>query len=297
MEIKKKRFVKLEKFLKKDIGLKIVLTVFFLFFLLQAIAQLFPFFWVLNNSLKGSEEYASNMSITKTWMFSNYLRVFDEFISEGSYAATYFEMLWNSVWETGLYLFVNIMASTLVAYALAKFRFPGKGFFYGLMIFTQTIPLVGSGVAAFKLKYALGLINNPYLIWTSWMMGFDYSAFILYGSFLSISNAYSESAMIDGANEFQILWKVVFPQVFPVLCALLVTNFVGKWNDFSTSQINLDKYPNLAFGLFTYQKSSQYGAKGVYYAAITMTALPGVILYAAFQNLIINNMSVGGLKG
>lgn len=292
-----KFITKIRKFHQLTIDVKIVLILFFIFFLIEAVAQLFPFFWIFNNSLKGSEEYASNLAITKTWMFSNYLKVFDEFISEGSYSATYFEMLWNSFWETAVYLFVNILSSTLVAYALAKFRFPGRGFFYGLMIFTQTIPLVGAGVAAFKLKYALGLINNPYMIWTSWMMGFDYSAFILYGSFMSISNAYSESAMIDGANEFEILWKVVFPQVFPVLCALLVTNFVGKWNDFTTSQINLDQYPNLAFGLFTYQKSSQYGAKGVYYAAITMTALPGVILYTAFQNLIINNMSVGGLKG
>lgn len=286
-----------KKFCNFHWSVKLTLILFFLFFLVEAIIELYPFIWVINNSLKGNEFYETSTELTRTFEFRNYVKIFTEFKSEGAITAYYFTMLWNSIWQTAVFLFVNLLSSMLVAYALAKFRFPGKGFLYGLLIFTQTIPIIGTGAAAFKLRYALGMINNPFTIWYSWASGFDYSAFILFGAFLGVSNSYSESAKLDGANEFQIFGRVVFPQVFPVIVALLVTNFVGKWNDYTTSQINLTKYPSLAFGLFTYRKASSYGIKGVYYAATVMTALPGVLLYAIFQNLIIKNVSVGGLKG
>ena len=288
----------LQRWSNKGIAEKIFLTVFFLFFLFEAIVQIYPFLWVLNNSLKTFDELSNDsVVITKSWEFINYVRVFSEFKVLGD--ITYFEMLWNSFWQTFLFLFVNLASSLLVAYALAKFRFPGRGLFYGIMIFTQTIPILGAGGAAYKLRFSLGMVNNPYLIWLGWAVGFDYSAFIMYGTFQGISNAYGESAELDGASEWQILTKIIFPQIFPCVLALLVTNFVGRWNDYSTAQIYLPKFPTLGYGLFLYGTGanwSDYG-KTVYYAALIITAIPGVLLYVCFQKLIINNMSVGGLKG
>lgn len=296
MEKKKIRFHALEKFKNLSLPVKITLALFFLYFLTQAIIHVYPFLWVINNSLKTADElnYASNTSaLTTTWAFGNYLKVFSEFKVNGSIA--YLEMLWNSTWQTFVYLLVNLLSSMLVAYALAKFRFPGRGLLYGIMIFTQTIPIIGTGAAAYKLRYALGMINNPWTIWLCWAVGFDYSAFIMYGTFQGISKTYSESAELDGANEFQILFSVIFPQIVPCIMALLVTNFVGRWNDYTMSQINLNEYPTLSYGMFLFQKSNNGGV--VYYASLILTAVPGILMYVCFQGLIINNMSIGGIKG
>lgn len=286
----------------KNLGLpvKIFLSLFFLFFLFEAVVQLYPFLWVINNSLKSTEEFnyaVSTESLTTTWAFINYINVFDEFVVQGD--VYYIEMLWNSVWQTFLFLMVNLMASAMIAYALAKFRFPGRGFLYGLLIFTQTIPIIGTGAASYKLRYELGMINNPYTIWFYWMNGFDYSAFIMFGTFVGISKSYSESAELDGANELQILLQVMLPQVVPLIVSLMVTNFVARWNDYATAQISLNKYPSLAYGMFLYQLNTNWSKSGkvTYYAALIMTAIPGVLLYALFQNVIIKNVSVGGLKG
>ena len=287
-----------KKFLSKSAGVKIVLILFFLFFVLETVIQITPFLWVINNSIKTTEEiYESSAALTTTWSFGNYINVFSLFRVNGNYG--YGTMLWNSVWQTALYLFINILSSMLLSYAISKFKFPGRGFLYGLMIFTQTIPIIGTGAAAYKLRYALGMVNNPWLIWISWAMGFDYSAFILYGTFTGISRSYSESAEIDGANEFQILFRVIFPQVLPCIVALLVTNFVGRWNDYGTAQVYLNDYPNLAYGLFLFQRDASYisDSRGVYFAALVISSVPGILLYACFQNLIIKNMSVGGIKG
>lgn len=270
----------------------------FLFFLVEAIIHVFPFLWVINNSLKGVTEYYENpVGLTVSWKFSNYVSVFSEFKVNG--VIGYFEMFFNSFWQTFVYLFVNLFSSMFIAYALAKFRFPGRSFLYGVLIFVQTIPIVGTGGAAYKLRYALGMINNPWTFWVSWAVGFDYSAFILFGSFKSISNAYGESAEIDGASESAILWKVIFPQVVPAMLALMVTNFVTRWNDYTTSQIYLNNYPTLSYGLFLFQKEAMYleSGKGVYFASLVLTAIPGILMYACFQGLIIKNLSVGGIKG
>ena len=279
---KKSRFsVALSKWKQLEIAVKIFLIAFFIYFVVQAIFHSYPFLWVINNSLKSTEEFNSSSatsSLTTTWAFINYLKVLDEFVIYGN--IYYLEMLWNSVWQTFVYLFVNIIASVMIAYALARFRFPCRAFLYTLLIFKQTIPIIGTGAAAYKLRYELGMINNPYTIWFYWMNGFDYSAFILYGTFVGISKSYSESAEIDGANELQILLEVMLPQVIPLIIALVVTNFVGRWNDYQTSQISLNKYPSLAYGMYLYQLNSNWSASGkvTYYAALVITALPGVLM-------------------
>lgn len=295
---KKKRFRALKKFKNLHWTVKLTLSGFFLFFLIEAIIQVFPFLWVINNALKTTNEYYdSAMAITRTWKIANFAKVFTEFKVDGTIG--YLTMFWNSTWQTFVYLFVNLFSSMFIAYALAKFRFPGRGLLYGIMIFTQTIPIVGTGAAGYKLRYQWGMVNNPWTMWLSWAVGFDYSAFILYGTFQGVSNSYAESAEIDGANEFDILFKIIFPQIVPAMLALMVTNFVARWNDYTTSQIYLNKYPTLAYGMFLFQKESSYmsDGKGIYFASLIMTAIPGVLMYACFQGLIINNISVGGLKG
>lgn len=289
---------KILKWRKKSVGEKIFLIVFFLYFVAQAVIQIIPFLCVVNNSLKTLPEFSQNsFSITSSWQFVNYIKVFDQFIVNG--VVGYGEMLFNSLWQTFVYLFVNLFSSMLIAYALAKFSFPGKNVLYGLMIFVQTIPIIGTGAAGYKFRYQLGMVDNPWLIWISWAVGFDYSAFLMYGTFRGVSNSYAESAEIDGANEWQILFKVVFPQIFPLILALMVTNFIGRWGDYSTAQIYLPSYPNLAYGMFLFQLGSSWAQDGkvVYFASIILSALPGVVLYALFQKTIITNVSLGGLKG
>ena len=287
----------LSKFIGYSLPVKITLILFFLFFVAEAIISIYPLVWAFNNSLKTAEEYyESTTALTTTWYFQNYVNVVKEFQVGNVTLPT---MLWNAIWQTFMYLFVNLISSMCVAYALAKFRFPGHEFLWGFLIFIQIIPIFGTGASSYKLFYELGFVNNPALIWIAWGAGFDYSAFILYGTFKGIDNAYSEAAKLDGANNGQILFKLLFPMAFPSLLALMVTNFVGRWNDYTVSQIYMNKFPNLAYGLFAYKKASQYaeGAIGAYFAATILTGIPGVVLYSVFQNTIMKNIAIGGLKG
>lgn len=287
-----------QKFNSLSWAVRIFLIIMFVYFLLLAAIHVVPFLVVINNSLKSASEIRDSMlALTKSWSFDNYAQMIKLFKVQGDIG--FFTMLFNSLWQTFLYLFINLLSSMLLAYTLAKYRFPGKNILFGLMIFTQTIPIIGTGAAGYRLMDALNMINNPYLIWLSWAMGFDYSAFIMLGSFRTVSNSYMEAAEIDGAGPAQIFFKVMFPQIIPAVLAVLVTNFVGKWNDYSTAQIYLNKYPNLAFGAYQFEDAARRlpNAKGVYYAVLFVVALPGVLIYVFSQNFIMKNVSVGGIKG
>lgn len=291
----------LAKWKAKPLYVKAILIFFFIFFCCETFTSLFPFAWVINNSVKSPDQFAKfgASALVTDIHLENFLRVFDPVDGFVSNDVSYFGMLSNSIWITFVFLIVNIGSSSLLAFCLSKYRFPGHNLLYGLMIFVQTIPIIGTGAAAYKLLTALGFINNPALIWMIWCSGFDYSAFIMYGYFKGISTSYMESARIDGANEFQIIGKIILPLAFPCMLALMITNFVGQWNNYSVVQINLRDFPNLAYGLFTYSKDILHSNndKGMYYAALIITALPGIILYSCFQKLILANLTVGGLKG
>ena len=294
----RKRPSLIKKFRELSLVAKIVLVLLFFFFVFEAIVHIYPIFWVVNNSIKTSEEFLdSTTALTATWSFKNYLQSFDSFKVNGSIGFS--TMLFNSLWITFLYLLVNVGSSVMLAYGLARFKFPGRKFLYGIIIFIQTIPLFGAGAADYKLKYDLGLVNNPALIWISWAMGFDYTCFILYGTFGGISKSYSEAAEIDGASQLQVLLNVILPQAFPTILALLVTNFAGQWNDYTRPQVYLTNYPNLAYGLYLFEDKANWeaNAKGMYFASIVICAIPPVIIYTLSQNLIIKNISVGGIKG
>ena len=283
---------------KSTVSEKITAWVFFVLFVIIALISIYPFLWAINNSLKMFDEYSENSFVlTKSWQFINYVRVFSgEFQYDN---VTYLGMLWNSLWIVVVKVFVNVASSTMLAYAVARFRFPGKDLLYVIVIFVNTIPIIGSGPAAFKLLNALNMVENPATIWLSWASGFDFAFIVLYGYFKGVSPAYSESAYIDGANEYQTMFSIVLPQVIPCLVAIVITQAIGVWNDYGTVMIYLRKTPNLAYGLYMFNTESMYitNSKPIFFAAAVISALPIIVLYSCTQNLIMENMTAGGLKG
>lgn len=283
---------------KSTLSEKITAIVFFVLFVVIAFICIYPLFWAFNNSLKTFDNYSKNsFALTQDWAFYNYVRIFLGEFYCGDYL--YLGMLFNSLWMVVVRVFVNVASSAMLAYAIAKFRFPGKEFLYVVVIFVNTIPIIGSGPAAFKLLDSLNMVENPLTIWLSWASGFDFAFIVLYGYFKGVSPAYSESAYIDGASEMRTFISIVLPQVVPCLVAIMITQAIGVWNDYGTVMIYLRDYPNLAYGLYEFSTGSRYAedSKPLFFAAATISAVPIIVLYACTQNLIMTNMTAGGLKG
>lgn len=284
-------------FARRDKSQNITFAIYFVVFLIFALMSLYPIYWCFINSMKSLFEYMDNpIGLPPAFSLKHYAMVFEEFECAGQ---NFWQMLFNSCWQTFGSCFLNVAASVLVAYPISRYNFPGKKFIYGIIIFRITIPIVGSAAAQYKLFRDLNMLSNPASFWMAWLGGFDMAALILYGYFSAISKTYSEAAYLDGANRLQVLWYAVLPQAVPCIVALFINQVIGKWNDYTTPQLYLREYPNLAYGLYVFEGAALFvkDGKTVYFAAVILAAIPPIILYTVGQKLMLENMSVGGLKG
>ena len=271
-----------------------VLSVMFVIIAVHCFTLLYPVFWALLNSLKTFKQYTANsFNFPSEPHWKNYVEVFTNISQE----YTMYEMLFNTIWIAVVGLFVSTACSMFVAYALSKFRFPGRNFLYGLAIFIQVCPIVGSGAANYKLLSALNFVNNPLLIWIAWAGGFNFTFLILYGYFQSVSNSYAESAEIDGAGEWTIFLKIMVPQALPAIASMMLINMIGMWNDYNISLIYLSEYPQLGLGIYLFGDNARASQVPMYYASLILSMIPVLIVFSCFQKLILNNVAVGGLKG
>ena len=285
--------------MKEQKDTKVFLYVFLTIFIVYGLTLILPVVWLLMNALKTSREYLLNSSFSRPegklqWV--NFWHAFKEIQYDKT---SFFGMFFNSVWMSLLNIFVNIGCSTLTAYAMARYRFPGKTFLYSLAIIVQVVPIIGTGGAAYKFMATCGMINNPMLIWLSWAGGFDFSFVVLYGYFQSISGQYAEAAEIDGASQLRVMWQVMIPQAIPAIASLMILNFITTWNNYQTPLLYMSEYPTLALGIFSFEKISPFLKNGipVYFCSVLLSMIPVLIIFSCTQKMIMTNVTAGGLKG
>jgi len=281
---------------KMDTSQKVTFIVYTVIFVVFAALCLYPLFWVLINSLKGYEELkTSSIALPNSFDLSIYGEILS--FSDSTFTAVrvgFWGMAFNSIWMAFGGQAINLFASICVAYPLARYKFPFKKIFYAIIIFRITIPVVGSGPASYKFMRTLQFLDKPGPFMLTYFTGFDMMALILYGYFKGISKDYSEAAYIDGASRLRTFVTIILPQAMPCILALYINQVMGAWNNFSTTQIYLHSYPNLAYGIYNRLNKKM---DSQFFAAVFMSSLVPLTLFGAFQKTMMTNMSVGGLKG
>ena len=281
---------------KASVGTKIVFGVVFILFVFYALAILYALFFCLNASLKdgGRQFIADNVSLSRPPKFRNYVDAFSA-LTLGE--TTFFGMLGNSVWYALGNAFFNIASSCLAAYVVCKYKFFGRNFLYGLVLVVMMIPIYGALPAKYRMLHKLGMIDSP-LILLSAAGGFDFSFLIIYAFFKNVPWSYAEAAFIDGASHTKVFFKIMLPMALPAISAIFVTNFIGNWNNYDAPLLFLSNMPTLASGLFVYERKIQYLAnQPIYFAGVIISLIPILIIFAVFQNSIMQNVYAGGLKG
>ena len=281
---------------KKSTSERVILIIMFVIFLIYGFTLLFPLIWAFYNSFKPPVEYdKDSFALPIQWTVDNYQKVFTSIEANG---ANIFTSLLNSIWMSALSTFLGLFASCLTAYVVAKYRFKASGLIYTVAIFIQIIPLVGSVTGMYDLLWGkLQIADEPFLIWPIWFGGFGFSFLILYSAFKSVPWSYAESAFIDGAGHFTTFIRIMLPAIKPVLASLFVVNFMGAWNDYMTAYLYMPSFAPLSLAVYLLQSDATRIAYPVYLAVIVISVIPIIALFISFQKLIMENTSVGGLKG
>lgn len=292
--------------LQRSPATKVLFGIVSAIFAIYALSLILPFGFLIVNSLKDPSEYINGLisgeifALPKKALFSNYIDVFTEMKIPNTIGEdiNFLMMTVNSIWYTFAGVFCGLTASALVAYCLAKYQFKLRGLLYGIAIFTLTIPITGSAGASFKLFYDLGLYNTNLFVVVTSFSGFSFNFLILYAFFTNISWNYAEAVFIDGGGHFTAFFKVMLPQVVPPMITLAIMSFIGAWNDYSTPLLYLPDYPTLASGIYEIQTHLKRGGNyPQYFAGLVISIIPVMIIFVSFSNTIMQNFTVGGLKG
>ena len=276
-------------------GLHLFQVLVFILLAFYAFTLIYAMGWAVLSSLKTQMEFSTNLvGLPKEWKFDNYLQAFRS-VQAGGHKM--FEMFFNSIWYSCGGALLGVIASAMVAYVVAKYEFPGRGLVYAVALVTMMIPVVGSFPSQYRMYSQLGILDSPLLLVTKFS-GFGFNFVMLYSFFKTLSWTYAEAGFIDGASHLKVFLKVMLPQALPVMGSLFLVATVQLWNEYMEPNLFLQSHPTLSSGLYVFQLEMTRGTNyPLLFAGLIVSVIPVIILFAKFQNTMMESMSMGGLKG
>ena len=250
--------------------------------------------WAFLTSLKDRIEYIRDaVALPKDWLFSNYIRTFRELSAGGK---NIFVMFGNSLWLSVLPPTINLFTAAMASYAMAHYKFPGRGLIWAIMIFMMTLPIMGNSAAVYKMYLRLGMYNSPLILLRN-ITGLG-GSLMLIAAFTGISKTYAEAAFLDGAGHFTVFFRIMLPQAMGVILALWTMSFITSWNDYMTPIMYLPDYTPVTTGLYIYQKETERVLDvPILFAGSLMVFIVPVVMFACFQDKFMSLSFGGGIKG
>ncbi|MBL7111664.1 MAG: carbohydrate ABC transporter permease [Bacteroidales bacterium] len=248
---------------------------------------------MISTSFKGNEQIFAYPPewIPKIWRWQNYVDIW----SQLPFLA-YFR---NSVFISLFTILGTLLSSSLVAYAFAVLRWPGRDKLFIFILVTMMLPLQVTMIPVFVMFKNLGWLNTfKPLIVPAFLGGGAFNIFLLRQFFLRVPRELIDAARIDGCSEWRIYWEIMLPMAKPALATVAIMTFMFTWNDFLGPLIYLsDKLKGtLALGvvMFVGQHSTEWGQL---MAISIIMMLPVIIIFFLFQRFFIKGFIMTGIKG
>jgi multiple sugar transport system permease protein len=254
---------------------------------------LFPFYWLINTSLKTGADLSSANLVPPHATLDNYTSIFED--------TAFTEALRTSAIVAGSVTALSLVIGSFAGYALARLHLPFKFLILAILLSISTFPPIAIAAPVFEIWTDIGLYNTYLgLILPSLAFGLPLTVYILASFFRDIPRELEEAAMIDGATRFQAFRKIVVPLAAPgvVTAGLLV--FIFAWNEFLFA-ITLTSTPDrrpvpAAIAFFT--GSTQFEIPlGTISAASVVVTIPLIVLVLLFQRRIVQGLTAGAVKG
>ncbi|MCX7839186.1 MAG: carbohydrate ABC transporter permease [Anaerolineae bacterium] len=276
--------------------LQIVMTIVLITFL-------GPTLWMVSSSLKARTEIFAHpiVWIPETPQWDNYVRALTMMPFE-RFAINTFIICALTV--TGA-----LISCSMVAYAFARLRWPGRDFFFGLLLATMMLPEIVTLIPMFiefrwlgwtKPGTVFGFLPLNYLPLTVpyWLALSPLYVFLMRQFFRGIPMELEEAALIDGANRFQILTQIILPLSKPVLATVAVFSFLQAYNDFLQPLIYIGSrdYWTLALALRS-MNDAQVGQWELLFAASTVVLIPVLIIFIVAQRYFVQGIATTGFGG
>ncbi len=192
----------------------------------------------------------------------------------------------------------TLLSSSVVAYAFARLRFPGRNVLFLVLLSTMMLPAAVTMLPQFLIFRWLGWIDSLYPLWVPAFFGSAFNIFLLRQFFLSVPMELEDAAKIDGCSYLRSFWQVMLPQVKPALAVVAIWTFVAAWNNFMGPlvYVNSPEYMPISYAVQLYQ-GERGGEPGLLMAFATMSMLPVLALFFFAQKYFIEGVTLTGLGG
>jgi len=256
-----------------------------------------PFFWMLSTSLKVEQQVYlfPPIWIPNPWAWENYrISLFD--------ILPFTRFFLNTIYITVTATVGAVLSSSMVAFAFARLRWPGRDKVFLLVLATMMVPTYSTIVPRFILFRHLDWVDTFWpLIVPLWFGGSAFFIFLMRQFYMTIPIDLDEAAGIDGCSEFRIWWSIILPLSKPALATITILSFMARWNDFFDPLIFLNTMENftVALGLNMFRAAIEiYGVRYHWLMAASVTVLlPGLIIFFFFQKTFVQGVVMSGIKG
>ena len=252
---------------------------------------LFPFYWMLNISLKSGPDLSSADLLPPNPTLKNYESIFKD--------SNFTNGLRNSAIVALTTTFLSVVFGSFAAYTLARLKVPKKFWILALILSVSTFPGISIAAPLFKLWTDIGLYNTLIgLIIPNLAFALPLTIYILTSFFREIPKDLEEAALVDGATRFQAFYKVVVPLAAPGMATAAILVFIGAWNEFLFA-ITLTSTPQArtvpaAIAFFTGATTFEIPI-GTITAASVVISIPLIVMVLLFQKRIVAGLTAGAV--
>ena len=267
--------------------------------LAAAVVTLLPLYYVLYLAFsKSGKEFAfpphvipHPLKVSNLW---------HSFFGTIEYPGNLFHYYGNSIMYAGLATLGCLITQSIVGYAFARLRFPGRNLLFGLTVAMLMMPFVVTLIPRFLLFKNLHLTDSLWpLIIPCWFGGTPYGIFLMRQFFMSIPKELDEAAKIDGMGHWGILWRILIPQATPVLVALGILELAYFWNDLLGPLIytETDSKMPITLGIFAHARTPYSFNYSLFFSIIVLMVLPIALIFLALQRKFRQGFLFAGLGG
>ncbi|GGJ65689.1 carbohydrate ABC transporter permease [Deinococcus aquiradiocola] len=267
---------------------------FYLLVLVIAVYLLFPFAWAVLTSFRKSGDLGLSpfdFIFHAQTTFSNYVTVFtnDSFIRGLGFSVI------AAVGSVALSLLIGSFA----AYALGRFRFPGKAAVLYVILGVSVFPQIAVLGGLFLVIRNLGLFNTPIgLIFSYLIFTIPFTVWVLTSFVRDIPGELEEAALVDGATPLVTLFRVLFPVMMPALVTTGLLAFINCWNEYLFALTFTSTNRTVPVVIANFSGATQFDQPwGPIMAASIVVTIPLIALVLIFQRNIVSGLTAGAVKG
>jgi ABC-type maltose transport system permease subunit len=276
------------------IGARLVVAVLLIIF------SVFPVLWMVSASLNPTGTLATQTLIPENASFENYrtLLTMDQF--------PFWSWFLNSLKVAGISAVLSLAITTIASYAFSRFRFRGRQTMLKALLLINAFPTLLALVATFLMVSQagdvvpfLGLDSHTTLILVYLGGAMGVNIWLMKGFLDTIPRDIDESAMVEGASDWQIFTKLILPLLRPILIVIVILNYITTYGEFVLARVLLrsNETYTLMVGLQIFAGAQFSQRWGVFAAGALMGALPIMIIYLALQDQIVGGLTQGAVKG